>query len=115
VATAVNFVVGLTALTTAFLVEHLVLSHAWSFPPPPWEQPLLWLGGPIGVIFVVSASIVVKPLGVLLFSLLNIGGQLAGSLLVDLVLPTPGTVVGWQLVSGVVLTGAAVTFAALRR
>jgi hypothetical protein len=50
---------------------------------------------------------------VLLFSLISIGGQLAGSLGSDLLFPTSGTDVGWQLVAGVALTGAAVAFAAL--
>jgi transporter family-2 protein len=115
VATSVNFVVGLTALTTVLVLEHVVGSHAWTWPPAPWTEPVLWLGGPIGVAFVVTAAVVVRPLGVLLFSLLTIAGQLAGSLVSDLLVPTAGTVIGWQLVAGVVLTGVAVTVAALRR
>jgi transporter family-2 protein len=112
-ATAVNFAVGLTALLVALAVEHAV-GHAWSAPPPPWEQPLLWVGGPVGVLFILSATIVVRPLGVLLFGLINIAGQLTGSLVSDLVLPTPGTVVGRQLVAGVALTAASVALAATR-
>jgi transporter family-2 protein len=112
-ATAVNFAVGLSALVVALGIEHVV-GHYWSAPPAPWEQPLLWLGGPVGVLFIASATIVVKPLGVLLFGLLNIAGQLTGSLVSDLVFPTPGTVVGWQLLAGVALTGASVLLAATR-
>jgi len=112
-ATAVNFAVGLSALVCALLVEHLV-GHAWTAPPLPWEAPLLWLGGPVGVLFIASATIVVKPLGVLLFGLLNIAGQLTGSLVSDLVFPTSGTVVGWQLLAGVALTAASVALAATR-
>jgi transporter family-2 protein len=112
-ATAVNFAVGLSALVVALGIEHVV-GHGWSTPPPPWEQPLLWLGGPVGVLFIASATIVVKPLGVLLFGLLNIAGQLTGSLVSDLVFPTPGTVVGWQLLAGVALTAASVLLAATR-
>lgn len=112
-ATVVNFAVGLTALLVALGVEHL-LGHAWTAPPAPWQAPLLWLGGPVGVAFIASASLVVKPLGVLLFGLLNIAGQLSGSLVSDIAFPTPGTVVSWQLVLGVVCTLASVTLAAVR-
>jgi transporter family-2 protein len=112
-ATVVNFTAGITALILALAVEH-TLGHRWTAPPAPWSQPLLWLGGPVGVAFIASASAVVKPLGVLLFGLLNIGGQLSASLVSDLVFPTPGTVVTWQLLVGVVLTLASVILAATR-
>ncbi len=55
-----------------------------------------------------------RPLGVLLLGLLSTSGQLTGSLLSDLLFPTPGTVVTWQLVAGVLLTGGAVAWAAYR-
>lgn len=112
-ATTVNFAVGLSALLLALLAEHAT-GHPWTAPPAPWDQPLLWLGGPVGVLFIWSASVVVRPLGVLLFGLLNIAGQLTGSLVSDLLFPTPGTVVSWQLVAGVLLTGASVALAAVR-
>jgi transporter family-2 protein len=114
VATVGNFVVGTAGLALALAIEHLV-GHAWRVPPAPWESPVLWLGGAIGVAFILSASIVVRPLGVLLLSLLSTAGQLSGSLVSDLAFPTPGTVVGWQLVVGILLTGVAVASAALRR
>ena len=114
-ATLVNFVVGLSALVAVLLVAHTVGDQPWVAPPAPWSQPLLWLGGSIGVAFVVTAARVVRPLGVLLFSLLSIAGQLTGSLVSDLLVPTAGTVVSWQLVAGVLLTGAAIGFATLRR
>ncbi len=115
VATLVNFVVGTCALLLALVIEHAVLGHCWAAPPTPWSEPVLWLGGPIGVAFIVVAARVVRPLGVLMFSLLSIAGQLVGSLASDLLFPTSGSVVGWQLVVGVVLTGVAVGYAALRR
>lgn len=111
VATFGNFVLGTTALVVALAIEHLV-GHTWRQPPAPWHAPHLWLAGFIGVVFIFTAAIVVGPLGVLLFSLLTTAGQLTGSLLADLLVPTPGTQVGWQLVLGVVLTVAAVALAA---
>lgn len=113
VATLGNFVVGTAGLLVALGIEHAV-GHTWRWPPAPWSSPILWLGGAIGAAFILSAAIVVRPLGVLLLSLLSTAGQLTGSLVSDLAFPTPGTVVGWQLVAGVVLTGAAVAFAAYR-
>ena len=113
--TTLNFVLGLSALLVALAVEHLVVGHAWTAPPSPLVSPVLWLGGAIGVAFILISARVVGPLGVLLYSLLSIGGQLGGSLLLDLLVPTTGTSVGWQLVAGVALTGVAVTYTAVRR
>lgn len=113
VATVVNFVGGTAGLLLALAVEHLA-GHPWAAPPAPWSQPVLWLGGTIGVAFILAAVIVVRPLGVLLLSLLTTAGQLTGALLADLLVPTPGTHVSWQLVTGVVLTAASVSLAAVR-
>jgi transporter family-2 protein len=113
VAALVNFTVGTTALVVAFAV-----SAGGSRPnpgdlPPPWDRPLLWLAGPIGVLFIVTAAVVVRTLGVLLFGLLAVAGTLTGSLVLDVVLPTPGTEVTWRVVAGVLLTGVAVAVAAV--
>ncbi len=113
VATVVNFVGGTAGLLLALSIEHLA-GHSWTAPPAPWREPVLWLGGTIGVAFILAAVIVVRPLGVLLLSLLTTAGQLTGALLSDVFFPTPGTVVGWQLVAGVVVTLASVILAATR-
>lgn len=115
VATVLNFCLALLALTVAVLVEHLLLGRAWTLPPAPWSVPWLWTGGAIGVLFVLVSAVVVRPLGVLLYSLLSVGGQLVGALAVDLLVPSEGVVVGWQVVAGVVLTGVSVAAAAVRR
>ncbi len=114
VATVVNFVVGTVVLALALAVEHLA-GHGWTPPPAPWEEPVLWLGGPLGVAFILTAAIVVRSLGVLLLSLLSTSGQLTGALVADVVAPTPGTLLTWQLVAGVALTMGAVALAAARR
>ena len=114
VATLVNFLAGFTALVTALLIEHSIGHREWHLPPAPWEQPILWLGGPVGLLFIVTAAYFVAPLGVLLFSLLNIAGQLVGALILDLIIPTPGTVVDVSLVVGMFLTLAAVAVASYR-
>ena len=113
VAAFVNFIAGLIALLGALAIEHL-LGHPWTMPPAPRSDPLLWLGGPVGLLFIVTAAYFVAPLGVLLFSLLNIAGQLVGALILDLVVPTPGTIVDVNLVVGMLLTLAAVAVASYR-
>jgi len=76
---------------------------------------MLGLGGPVGLLFIVTAAYFVAPLGVLLFSLLNIAGQLIGALILDLVVPTAGTLVDTRLVIGMFLTLVAVVVASYRR
>lgn len=115
VATVLNFALALAATSVAVLIDHLLLGRAWTAPPAPWHEPWLWSGGVIGVLFVLVSAIVVRPLGVLLYSLLSVAGQLVGALLTDLLVPAAGVVLGWQVVAGVVLTGASVSVAALRR
>ena len=89
VATVGNFVVGTAGLLVALGIEH-ALGHAWRTPPAPWESPVLWLGGAIGVAFILSAAIVVRPLGVLLLSLLSTGGPAHRLARVGPARPDPG-------------------------
>ena len=68
VAAGVNFIVGTAALLTiATLVENFD-GTPFVAPPALWSEPVLWLGGPIGVAFVTVAAFAVRSLGVLLFS-----------------------------------------------
>lgn len=89
-AALVNFVVGFTVLLLIAGVIEAGDGTSLVLPPAPWDQPLLWLGGPIGVAFVVVAAFAVRGLGVLVFSLLTIVGQLVGGVVVDVVAPVPG-------------------------
>lgn len=110
-ATLVNFVVGLAALTLV-LGAWLVAVGELSAPPAPWREPWLWLGGPIGVAFVGVSAFVVGRLGVLLFSLLTIAGQLVGALALDVFWPTEGATVSGWLIAGTAITAVAVMLAA---
>ena len=65
--------------------------------------------------FIATAAWVVRPLGILLFALLSITGQLGGALILDRLAPTAGSAPGWQLYLGVGLTGVAVVLAGVRR
>lgn len=108
-----NLGLGILVLLVALPVAHAITGAAWVAPPAPGEQPLLWLGGPLGVAFLLLSAIVIRPLGVLLYSLVTIGGQLVGAVALDVVAPTSGADIGWQVILGVLLTGAAVAVAAL--
>jgi len=56
------------------------------------------------ILLIAATSTIVQHLGVLTFTLISVGGQLVGSLLIDLFSPTDGVQVSVYLVSGIVLT-----------
>lgn len=108
-ATTLNFGVGTVALLAALAVTAAVRGLPGGFPPEPW----LYTGGLLGI-FVIGGSVaLVRHTGVLLLSLGMISGQLIGALLLDLLVPAPGTHVGTSTVVGVLLTLVAVGVASL--
>lgn len=104
----VNFAVGTAALTLVGVVDVAVRGWPSSLP----TDPVLYLGGALGVVFVAVATVVVRVIGVLLLGLGVVAGQLAGALAVDLLFPTgPAGVSVWDLI-GAGLTLLAVLIAA---
>lgn len=97
-----NFIMGTTFLLI-FLGLAMFNSNQTLEPLPsgPWW---IYLGGLIGVIYIAFTSLIVQHLGVLTFTVLSVGGQLVGSLILDLLNPGTSAQVGWALVSGIVLT-----------
>ena len=95
------------AMGTTFLLALLILVMAIGgmklspLPAGPWW---IYTGGVIGVIYIAFTSTIVQHLGVLTFTLISVGGQLLGSLLIDLFSPTDGVQVSVYLVSGILLT-----------
>jgi transporter family-2 protein len=112
--TTLNFSVGMTALLVIFFIYNVFTSSAIPIPPAPWEQPLLWTGGAIGIVFIVSAVVLVRTLGVLVFALVSVVGQLLGAVLLDIFFPTPGNTVTPQVLLGVGITIVAVILAAFQ-
>lgn len=110
-ATLVNFIVGFITLVIVYLVKQQVSPQGFTVPPMPWENPVIWLGGPFGVLFVLTAAFMAKTLGVFLFTLTSVVGQLSGAVLMDVLFPTATTNITWQLLLGVSITGAAVVLA----
>ncbi|MDG4802905.1 DMT family transporter [Micromonospora sp. WMMD980] len=111
-ATLVNFTVGTVALLATFGVEVAVRGWpAGGLPGEPW----LYLGGPIGIVFIALAAALVRFTGVLLLGLATIAGQIVGAVLLDVVLPTEASHPGVNTLLGAALTLVAVLVAALRR
>ena len=110
VATLVNFLVGtacLSCVTLAGIGAGVVSVGPW--PTEVW----LYLGGPIGVLFIALAAWAVRGVGVLVFGLLSIAGQLVGSVVSDLVAPTDGAGLWPMLWVSVLLLVGAVVLAAM--
>ena len=97
-----NFAMGTTFLLVLLLAVMAIGGMKLSpLPSGPWW---IYTGGVIGVIYIAFTSTIVQHLGVLTFTLISVGGQLVGSLLIDLFSPTDGVQVSVYLVSGIVLT-----------
>jgi transporter family-2 protein len=101
-----NFATGaillLIVIAAAVLIGIIDLSP---LPVGPWW---IYTGGVIGVVYIAFTSTIVQHLGVLTFTLFSVGGQLAGSLAIDLVSPTDGVSVSAYLVTGIAMTYAGV-------
>ncbi|CAB4656291.1 unannotated protein [freshwater metagenome] len=97
-----NFAMGTTFLTVLLLFAILLGETELSpLPAGPWW---IYTGGVIGVVYIAFTSTIVQHLGVLTFTLISVGGQLVGSLLIDLLSPTEGVQVSIYLVVGIAMT-----------
>ena len=97
-----NFITGTTFLVILILIGVAFGKNELSpLPAGPWW---IYTGGVIGVIYIAFTSTIVQHLGVLTFTLFSVGGQLAGSLIIDLVSPTDGVSVSAYLIAGLAMT-----------
>jgi transporter family-2 protein len=97
-----NFITGTSFLVILILIGIAVGKNDLSpLPAGPWW---IYTGGVIGVIYIAFTSTIVQHLGVLTFTLFSVGGQLAASLIIDLVSPTDGVSVSAYLVTGLAMT-----------
>ena len=97
-----NFIMGTTFLV--IFLGILVLINSEELVPLPAGPWWIYTGGIIGVIYIAFTSTIVQHLGVLTFTLFSVGGQLVGSLLIDLYSPTDGVQVSMYLVTGIAIT-----------
>ena len=97
-----NFIMGTTFLVVLLIV--MILAKRIELVPLPSGPWWIYTGGVIGVIYIAFSSTIVQHLGVLSFTLISVGGQLVGSLLIDFYSPTEGVNVSAYLVTGIVMT-----------
>ena len=110
-ATFGNFLVGTTVLVVAALVHGAITGWPTSFP----TNPVLYIGGSIGIVFIGLGAAVVGITGVLLLTLGTISGQLTMSLVLDIVVPAKGHELQWTTVAGIALALAATVIVATAR
>lgn len=111
-ATFGNFLVGTIVLLVATIVHSLIVG---SLPEVFPGNPVLYLGGAIGIVFIALGSVVVGITGVLLLTLGTISGQLLGSLVLDVVVPVAGHGIQWTTLVGVAIALVAVVIVATAR
>jgi bacterial/archaeal transporter family-2 protein len=109
VAGFLNFATGTAALSLALLVD-LLLRGLPDRPPAGWW---LYLGGPLGIVFIVLGAAVVRYTGVLLLGLGMIAGQVTGAVALDVLAPAAAGRPSWTTLAGAALTVVAVFIAVL--
>jgi transporter family-2 protein len=97
-----NFIMGTTFLVVLLIV--MILAKRITLVPLPSGPWWIYTGGVIGVIYIAFSSTIVQYLGVLNFTLFSVGGQLVGSLAIDVLYPTDGVQISAYLISGIVMT-----------
>lgn len=108
-ATFFNFLVGASVLGIVLLVHGL----ASGLPARLSDNPLLYVGGALGIIFVAGYAVVVRFTGVLVMGLAAIAGQLVASLVFDIVLPVAGQQLTMTTIVGTLGTLVAVGIASI--
>jgi transporter family-2 protein len=101
-----NFITGTSLLLIIILIG--MATNRTNFVPLPTGPWWMYMGGVIGVIYIAFTSTIVQHLGVLTFTLFSVGGQLVGSLMIDLISPTQGVQVSAYLITGIAMTYAGV-------
>lgn len=108
-AAMVNFLVGTIGLAVALAVEIAIRGLPGELP----ADPVLYLGGLLGIVAIGGAGWMVGTTGVLLFGMASISGQLVAALVLDAVLPVSGGHLAPSTFVGTGLTFVAVLLAAL--
>ena len=96
VSTFINFPMSMIAVSMALLIMNL-FGKNWSTWPSQWW---LYSAGLLGAVVVFLAAATIRTLGVLLFGLASVAGQLITSIALDVILPNANINVGWALISG---------------
>jgi transporter family-2 protein len=99
-----NFVAGTLVLLIAWIIKISLLGPPAPLPGDWW----LYLGGIFGITLIPLRAVLMRGVGVLVLSLSMLSGQLLGSLILDLALPTPTTHLSQFTYIGLLLTFLAV-------
>ncbi|WP_246846301.1 DMT family transporter [Humibacter ginsenosidimutans] len=99
-ATLVNFIAG-TLLLGVVAIVHIALAGPPASLP---TNPALYLGGVLGMIFIMVAAVIVPLVGVLLQGLAAVTGQLVAALVIEALFPAPGTTLQLVTIAGTLLT-----------
>lgn len=95
-----NFVSGTIVVVIALSVDLALGATIEPLPGNFW----VYTGGAAGLIFVAVSAYIIRHLGVLNFSILNIAGQLVGAILIDWLAPTKAGSLNGYLIFGTVMT-----------
>ncbi|WP_314424168.1 DMT family transporter [uncultured Microbacterium sp.] len=110
-ATLMSFIAGTAVLLIAAGISILVRG----VPAVPPAEPWLYLGGLLGAGYILLGAFIVAHTGVLLMGLGSVLGQLATSVVIDLVWPAAAGPAPWQIAAMVVVAVASVVVALPRR
>lgn len=103
----INFPMSMITVSITLIVMNL-FGKNWNTWPNQWW---LYTAGFLGAVVVFLAAATIRTLGVLLFGLASVAGQLITSIALDVILPNANINVGWALISGAGLMLLAVYFA----
>jgi transporter family-2 protein len=110
-ATFVSFVAGTLVLGIATAVDLGISGLPQTFPTELW----LYSGGLLGIVFIAGGTAIVPIIGVLLYGLATIAGQLTVAVLLDLLFPVSGVGLSVATIGGAALAVVAVAIASVRR
>jgi len=110
-ATFMSFIAGTVALLAAAGISIAVRGVPDALPTEPW----LYLGGFLGAAYILLGAFIVAHTGVLLMGLGSVLGQLATSVIIDLIWPAAAGPALWQIVGMVIVAVASVVVALPRR
>lgn len=92
----INFPMSMITVSVTLIVMNL-FGKNWNTWPDQWW---LYTAGFLGAVVVFLAAATIRTLGVLLFGLASVAGQLITSIALDVLLPNANINVGWALISG---------------
>ena len=111
VATWNNFLVGTAGLVVALLLTLLLPGHLAGLPHEWW----LYVGGLIGICFIAGAAKLVPVVGVLMFGLATVAGQVLAAVVLDLVTDPSEVTTRTYLAAVLTIVGVAVAGLSQRR